>query len=226
MMQPRNHLVNFHQVVKIVQGCVTTSLVQVMNKRGAERRTQHGIVAADDNVIVRVSGMLNVLRGCGGLDNTSRMARFKTHSGSLYICSCITEQIQYFRIIGKVHADIPEYDICIVLNKTQTFFIQHIIGVYLSADIRESWYLCVGTLRLTPTPHNPGMVSTSPTVLLVGPFSSPSIEPVRRSLATSFGRGFVSSTLRKLAIPLRLVRSREQQIEEGQAACAKIGRSG
>ena len=78
-------------------------------------------------------------------------------------------------------------------------------------------------LLLVPTAAKRDLVSVSPSVEVVGPLADPEFRPVRRTFATSLGRGVLRGVFDLATQPLRAVLPRSEVIEESRAACAKLG---
>jgi len=80
-------------------------------------------------------------------------------------------------------------------------------------------------LLLVPSALKRGMVSVSPSVQVVGPLAEPEFRPVKRTFATSLGRGVVQGVYNLAKQPIRVVLPRSEIIKESRAACAKLGRA-
>jgi uncharacterized protein involved in outer membrane biogenesis len=78
-------------------------------------------------------------------------------------------------------------------------------------------------LELEPSTTNPGVVSMAPRVQVVGPLADPQFRPVKRTLASSMGRGLLSNARRAGGRLLRPFRSRGETVDAAEAACADVG---
>jgi hypothetical protein len=63
----------------------------------------------------------------------------------------------------------------------------------------------------------------APRVHVVGPLTEPQFQPVRRTLATSLGRGLYANARRLTGGLLRPLLSRQARVDAGAAACAAVG---
>jgi uncharacterized protein involved in outer membrane biogenesis len=78
-------------------------------------------------------------------------------------------------------------------------------------------------LELAPSTTNPGVVSMAPRVQVVGPLADPQFRPVKRTLASSMGRGLLANARRAGGQLLRPFRSRDETVDSAEAVCAEVG---
>ena len=78
-------------------------------------------------------------------------------------------------------------------------------------------------LELAPSTTNPGVVSMAPRVRVVGPLAEPQFKPVKRTLASSMGRGLLANARRAGGRLLRPFRSRDETVDSAEVACAEVG---
>jgi hypothetical protein len=78
-------------------------------------------------------------------------------------------------------------------------------------------------LELAPSTTNPGVVSMAPRVQVVGPLAEPEFRPVKRTLASSMGRGLFANARSAGGRLLRPFRSRDDTLASAEAVCAEVG---
>ncbi len=79
-------------------------------------------------------------------------------------------------------------------------------------------------LELVPSTTNPGVMSMAPRVQVVGPLGQPQFRPVKRTLASSMGRGLLANVRKAGGRLLRPLRSRDDTLESAEITCADVGR--
>ena len=89
MVQMRDHLMNFVQFDEIIEGSVTPPLIQIVHKWRSVNRTEYRVISADDNIIIRVTRVLDILPRCCGLNDAATHAGFETDELTLYIGACL-----------------------------------------------------------------------------------------------------------------------------------------
>jgi len=107
-MEPRRHVSEFHKIVKIVNGGVSATLINVVHKRRAVGGHQYRAVATNGDAAGGVAGVLNVFSGCACLDDGAAQPRGKPDSGAIDVGARLAKQIKHLWIVEKINADLRQ----------------------------------------------------------------------------------------------------------------------
>ena len=132
MVQPRQRLMQLHQIGEIPIGRIAPPTVQIMHERWAPGRTKHARLTAQLNRIVGVSRKLRELRGGRGCDRGPTEARRKPHSGSINVATRVRKYLQDFGIVLKLHPDVCKDRVGILLDLLQPRETENIKGCKFS----------------------------------------------------------------------------------------------
>ena len=138
VMQMRDHLVNLVELDEIVERGIASSLVDIVHEGGTVNRAQHGVAAADLDVVFRIARVLGILPRRRRLDDPAAHAGLEAHPLAVDIGAGVPEIRQDFRVVVKFHAGVAQNAVGILLDQAQAFFAQNIESSDISPDIGRS----------------------------------------------------------------------------------------
>ena len=158
MVHPGTHVGEFDEVLEVLERRVTPAAVEIANERRSISRNQHGTVTTNDNVSVRVSGVLCVFRRRRRLDDRTAQAAGEADAFSVDIRTGVTQQFQGFGKFPELDTDFLEHGFSIVLDRLERFVVQYVevgnlpVDIGLGGDGRLKPGSALGLAPCTPTP--------------------------------------------------------------------------
>ena len=134
MVQPLGHIAKLHEFVEIFHRGIATAPGGVAHEGRAIDRGQHQIAPADLDVARGVARMLGELRR-RGLAQLACQAAGDTHAVAGHIRPGRAPQRQRLGIVGKVHADLFQHRIGVILDDLQRLFGQHLVVGNVAFDV-------------------------------------------------------------------------------------------
>ena len=124
MVHARAHVGEFDEVLEVFERRVTPAAVEIANEWRSISRNQHGTVTTNDNVSVRVSGVLCVFRRRRRLDDRTAQAAGEADAFSVDIRTGVTQQFERFGEIPELDTNLLEDGFGIVLDRLECFVVQ------------------------------------------------------------------------------------------------------
>ena len=124
MVKPFGHVAQFHELLKVCHGRVTTTTVAVAYERRAINRSQNEVLATNLNVALGIASVLNEFRRSGFAQFTSKAAG-NTNAFALNVCACCFPQFERFWVIDKVYANFSENRFGVFLDDFQCLVVQN-----------------------------------------------------------------------------------------------------
>src|SRR4051812_36932610 len=154
VMQGARHVGELHEVAEILDLRITTSLVEVAYKRRTICRGEDRAVAADDYGARRVAGVLSEFTRSGLADDCAAHSTWEADTLTLDVGTCVFQQLQRFRVIPEVDANLLQDRIRIMFEDLETLGIQYFVIRNLPGDVRDDLGAACRprrSLRIAPT---------------------------------------------------------------------------
>ncbi len=136
MVERRREIGELHEIAEVLDRRITPPLIEIANEGRAVDRREDQVAAADLDVPCRVPGAL----GEGArrrLDQRAHEPSGKAHALAFDLGAGTAPQVERFRIVAEVDADLLKDGLGIVLDEGQAFLGQHLIERDLPLDIGE-----------------------------------------------------------------------------------------
>ncbi len=127
VVQPVRGVGQLHEIAEVLDRAVAPAAVEVAHEGRAVVGGEDCVPAADDHVARRVAGVLDVFAGRGGPDQQAAEAAGEMHPLALHVGAGVLPDLQGFRIVLEVEADLFQHGLGIVLDQGQAFLGQHLV---------------------------------------------------------------------------------------------------
>ena len=162
MMDVRRHVRQLDEVLKILDGCISTAIINVIHKRGAIVWSKHCGIATYLHIVFRITSMLRVNARCTCLHDCSAHSTRKPNSSAVNNCTSIFESLNRAWVITNLDTNLKEDCVCIALEQRKAFFRNHFIRRNQASQIRVALSMGCFTCCLTS-----GSAAASPVVLYI-----------------------------------------------------------
>ena len=108
--------VELHEVLEVGERGVAAAVVEVVGERRAVVGREHGGVAADLHVVLRVAGVLGVRRRRRGLHDLAAHAAREAHAVAVDVGAGVAEALERRRVVADLDADLLEDRVGVVLD--------------------------------------------------------------------------------------------------------------
>jgi len=150
MMQCRQHIGQFDQLLQIIDRAIAPPVFQVAHKRRTVDGREDGAGFSDFHGTVRIAGVLNKFFRCRAAQMPGHAAR-QSHARFLYVRPGLFPDPQRFGILAKLQPDFLDQPIRLILESGQPLFVEKFVKRDLPADIggrrRRGAAFTLGTAR-------------------------------------------------------------------------------
>ena len=138
VMEERRHVGELHEVAEVLDRPVAATVVEVAHERGAVRGSEHGVHAADLDVVRGVARDLGELGRCGRLDELARESTREPHALAVDVGARVLEQGERLRRVAEVDPDLLEHGVRVLLDQRQVLLREHLEGLHRSRDVGDA----------------------------------------------------------------------------------------
>ena len=155
----RRHVCQLDKVLKILDRCIPTAIVNVIHKRRAVVWSKHCRIAAYLHIVLWITSMLCVNARSACLHDCSAHSTRKTNSSAVNNCASIFESLNRAWVVANLDANLFEDCVCIALEQREAFIGNHFVRGDQASQIRVALSMRCFTCCLTSS-----SAATSPVV--------------------------------------------------------------
>jgi hypothetical protein len=139
VMERRRHVGQLHEIVKVFEGRVSTSLIETADERRSVGRGEDGMRSTDAHVARRVARVLHEFGGRRALNQRAAEPARKADALAVDRRSRVFPDREGFRVVAKIDPRLFEDGFRILLDGLEALFAQRLVGEQLAGQVGDDW---------------------------------------------------------------------------------------